>query len=372
MVCSKIPSFLDQDRTLRIKILDACGMTCTFCHNEGTPVSVDNRFTSSGDWNSQGASGRTSIYVKSNGVNFRSATIMPDEDFRQTLLKLKKRFQFNEVHLTGGEPTLHPRLPEIVKMIRSIGLFVGMTSNGENGESVIPAAAKEGLKKINFSVFGTTGEELMLVQNNTCKTPLWGEKKIQALKNSIVCAIENNIKVSVNIVILDSSHINRIRNLLSDFPPEIQIRIMRSLEIREEASQALKELFEQLGASLISYRVTAGVSDERYEYELLNKRRIWYKKLRNVRLPNTCIPCVFNNDRDCHEGFYGLRLYKDYQRNFQVGVCIQRMDLCQQIDEFLKSDRAIEIEKFKLIEYNRLKSKLKRSTVTCPLNLKQK
>jgi cyclic pyranopterin phosphate synthase len=71
-----------------------------------------------------------------------------------------------------------------------------------------------------------------------------------------------------------------------------------------------------------------------------------------VRLPNTCIPCVFNNDRDCHEGFYGLQLYKDYQRNFQVGVCIQRMDLCQQVDEFLKSDRAIEIEKFKLIEYN--------------------
>ena len=30
------------DRTLRVKIIDACGMTCTFCHNEGTPVVSDN------------------------------------------------------------------------------------------------------------------------------------------------------------------------------------------------------------------------------------------------------------------------------------------------------------------------------------------
>ena len=40
---SFLPTHIETDATLRVKILDACGMTCTFCHNEGTPVVVDNR-----------------------------------------------------------------------------------------------------------------------------------------------------------------------------------------------------------------------------------------------------------------------------------------------------------------------------------------
>ena len=35
-----IPVHVDKDTTLRVKIIDACGLTCTFCHNEGTPVAL--------------------------------------------------------------------------------------------------------------------------------------------------------------------------------------------------------------------------------------------------------------------------------------------------------------------------------------------
>jgi cyclic pyranopterin phosphate synthase len=38
-----IPVHVHKDATLRVKIHDTCGLTCTFCHNEGTPVTVDNR-----------------------------------------------------------------------------------------------------------------------------------------------------------------------------------------------------------------------------------------------------------------------------------------------------------------------------------------
>jgi cyclic pyranopterin phosphate synthase len=373
MACRKeIPTYISKDRTLRIKILDSCGMTCTFCHNEGTPVAVDNMHNHSSNWETQGRSGRTSIYASTNGVSFRPTLIMPDENFLLTLEKLQEKFNFEEVHLTGGEPTLHPRLPELVRKIKSFGLNIGMTSNGENGEKIIPAVAKEGLGKINFSVFGTTGEELMLVQNKTCKNPSWGEEKIQSLKKSMICAIENGIKVSVNIVILDSSHINRIRNLLSDFPSQISIRIMRSLEIRQEATESIRKLFNEFGAELVTYSITAGVSDERFEYEFKDKRRIWYKKLRNIRLPETCKSCQFNNDTDCHEGFYGLRLYKDHKGDYQIGVCIQRMDLCKPVDEFLESSLAKEIIRFQENEFHRITELYKRSDIVCPLNLKQK
>lgn len=361
-----------KNATLRLKIIDACGMTCTFCHNEGTPVTSDNIGNSADNWTSQGRSGRTSIYLKENKASFRPVMITPNENFKENLIKLQKVFHFEEVHLTGGEPTLHPRLPELVQMIKSLGLSVGMTSNGENGERCIARAAKAGLEKINFSVFGTSGDELMMVQNTSCKDSVWGDNKITSLKKSIECAIDHGVKVNANIVIVDPSHINRVRNLLDDFPPEISIRIMRSLEKRREATTAIRELFEQLGAELVTYKITTGVSDERFEYELENGRRIWFKMLRNVRLPETCKDCRFNNDEDCHEGFYGIRMYKDHLGGYQIGVCIQRMDLCQPIDKFLAGDRVKEIVDFQRDEFNKVTSENQRRKIQCPLNLKQR
>ncbi len=60
---SDLPVEVRPDRTLRVKIIDACGLACSFCHNEGTPVVIDNahrpadRFTGA-----PGRSGRVSIY----------------------------------------------------------------------------------------------------------------------------------------------------------------------------------------------------------------------------------------------------------------------------------------------------------------------
>lgn len=33
-----IPVAISVDEGIRPKIIDSCGMTCSFCHNEGTPV----------------------------------------------------------------------------------------------------------------------------------------------------------------------------------------------------------------------------------------------------------------------------------------------------------------------------------------------
>ncbi|WP_326596616.1 hypothetical protein [Streptomyces sp. NBC_01803] len=53
-------------------------------------------------------SGRVSIYLARNGARFIAAPIHPDEEFRAALEQLQEALGFTEVHLTGGEPTLHP------------------------------------------------------------------------------------------------------------------------------------------------------------------------------------------------------------------------------------------------------------------------
>ncbi len=61
-----------------------------------------------------------------------------------------------------------------------------------------------------------------------------------------------------------------------------------------------------------------------------------------------------NNDTDCHEGYYGVRLYRDPRGRFHVGVCIQRMDLCLPLEEFVASSVAGEIRKLRERDYHDL------------------
>lgn len=57
---------------------------------------------------------------------------------------------------------------------------------------------------------------------------------------------------------------------------------------------------------------------------------------------------------ECEEGFYGVRLYYDRDGRYRVGVCIQRMDLWQPIDEFLSSGLREEIVALREAEYRKL------------------
>jgi cyclic pyranopterin phosphate synthase len=79
---------------------------------------------------------------------------------------------------------------------------------------------------------------------------------------------------------------------------------------------------------------------------------VWFKQIRPVRLPQP--GCRFNNSTDCQEGYYGVRLYRDRSGGFQVGICIQRMDLCLPLEEFVGSDLSREIIALRDAEYVRL------------------
>lgn len=103
-----------------------------------------------------------------------------------------------------------------------------------------------------------------------------------------------------------------------------------------------------------AHHITAGVSGFRTAYRLPEGRRIYFKQIRSTRLPETCAQCRYNNDTDCQEGFYGVRLYYDRGGQYHVGVCIQRMDLCLPLDEFLTSPLCKEVMELRKSEYGQL------------------
>lgn len=339
MHVSGIPVHVDKDTTLRVKIHDPCGLTCTFCHNEGTPVVVDNRHRSLGDFTTAGPSGRVSIYAATNGAAFLPAAIPDDEEFGHTLAALRDALDLTEVHLTGGEPTLHPAVARLTRIAVDAGFRVGMTSNGERGERVLPECAAAGLDRVNFSIFGTTAAELAEVQHARYSNTARAERKIDALKRSIAACEAHGIKASANAVVLDHSHAARVLN---------------SLDHGTVSIDAIERILAERGAVAEAHYITAGVSGARTAYRLPDGRRVFFKQIRPVRLPETCAGCRFNNDTDCQEGFYGVRLYYDRTGRYQVGVCIQRMDLCLPLDEFLTSPLRAEILALREAEYQRL------------------
>lgn len=348
----QLPVLVRRDRTLRVKIIDACGMTCTFCHNEGTPVVVDNLGRAIDKLTPQGRSGRVSIYLATNGANFLPAAVQPDETFMEALALLGQSLDVDELHLTGGEPTLHPRVAELVALGRAAGFRVCMTSNGENGVRALPACARSGLDRVNFSIFGTTPAELMQVQHARSANTARAKKKIRALTESIRVALNLGISVSANIVVPDYNHASRVHRLIERFGAKLSIRLLNSLSEGAESIAAIEQILCELHAEPVAHQLTAGVSGWRTAYRLPSGQVVWFKQIRPTRLPNTCRGCRFNNNVDCQEGYYGVRLYRDRSGKFQVGVCIRRMDLCMPLNSFIESELCREIIELRDAEYH--------------------
>ncbi|MFI2005619.1 radical SAM protein [Streptomyces jumonjinensis] len=351
----KVPVTVVPDRTLRVKIIDACGLACTFCHNEGTPVATDNRNQLMEDFTSgPGRSGRVSIYLRTNGVDFLPQQIKADADFALALAAMRGSLPTNEVHFTGGEPTLHPDLPGLISIARRLGLTVGLTSNGENGAAVIPECAAAGLDRINLSVFGTTPGELAAVQGPRLASPGLAERKLAALGATIEAASRHGVKVSANIVVPDTTHVRRVLRIIEEYGRAVVVRMLVSLEDGGASLTAMRQVVDHLGAVPVQHIVTAGASDQRTRFRLPDDRFLYAKSIRPVRLPETCSGCRFNNGRDCHESYYGVRLYQAQGGPFMVGVCIQRMDLCLPLGEFVMSQRCREVATFREDEAARL------------------
>lgn len=99
--------------------------------------------------------GRVACTVFLNGCNFKcpychNAQLL-DQDAEQImsveslLLFLKKRQGILDgVCITGGEPTIHPQLPSLVRAVRELGFSVKLDTNGSRPE-ILGQLLKEGL-----------------------------------------------------------------------------------------------------------------------------------------------------------------------------------------------------------------------------------
>jgi cyclic pyranopterin phosphate synthase len=106
---------------LRISLTDKCNMRCVYCMSE------DMVFTPNEDLLS-------------------SAEIL-------RLVNIFARLGVDKIRLTGGEPTVHPDLIEIVRGIRAAGIErISMTTNGLRLSELARPLKEAGLERVNVSV----------------------------------------------------------------------------------------------------------------------------------------------------------------------------------------------------------------------------
>ncbi|MGW0857071.1 radical SAM protein [Streptomyces sp. NPDC002690] len=346
---------IQPDRTARLKIIDACGMACQFCHNEGTPVTSDNKGRSPQEYTgTPGRTGRVAIYTATNSSSFLADRIDPGPDFANALTVLRDRLDTTNLHFTGGEPTLHPALDSLVAQAVRRGFTLNITSNGENGAAVMKDCAKAGLKRINLSVFGTTATELAAVQAERFNSERLAQRKLDALDATIEAAFTHGVKASANLVVAGPDQIPRALHIARHYGARVTVRLLLNLETAQASREAIMATLGELGAEPDLRIVAAGASNVQTRYLLPDGRRIYAKGIDTVRLPTTCTGCLFNTPEACQEGYYGIRMYKAVNGPYMLGVCIRRMDLCQPLHAFVNSSLADEVRGLRQDELARL------------------
>jgi MoaA/NifB/PqqE/SkfB family radical SAM enzyme len=161
-----------------IQVVRHCNHFCGFCSNPTTPYTHD----------------------------FASMKVLVDD--------FVARGYFGVI-LTGGEPSLHPELPDICRYASEQGLHVRMITNGTRlaDRKFAQAMAEAGLKLVHVSIYSVIPE----IEDRLRGTTGTLDKALSAIRNADEFGVEVNINCVINKLNADHLDLN-IRYFLEHHP----------------------------------------------------------------------------------------------------------------------------------------------------------
>jgi radical SAM protein with 4Fe4S-binding SPASM domain len=112
-----------------LALTSACNLDCAFCYA------------------GSGAGATT-------GAPSAGPPVLATEEALRLLAIIRHEALCPSVSFTGGEPTLHPDLPELVARGRELGMWVNLITNGQRLAQLAPALADAGLSSVQVSLEG--------------------------------------------------------------------------------------------------------------------------------------------------------------------------------------------------------------------------
>lgn len=282
--------------SIRVKITDRCPWNCWWCHNEGTGKRNPSRV---GD-------------------------IIWDEEFRSIISTLKADLDIDTVHLTGGEPSTHPELIELVKGLTSLGVKVKMTTMGFPPR-ILSSLLQAGLRYFNFSVHALDVSLMSKTQND--RSFDWVKKHLTQQLSCLLIAKESGAFVKINSVMANDEDRSRITSVMNwAHSNNISFRVMNELSSGYTSTKAIQQLLGDLGAVETKRKLIVGSSSFTSTYTLPDGKTIQFKQIRPLHLESMCTLCPLPKTR-CHEKFYGIRLERQRVESdwvFYVRLCLHR------------------------------------------------
>lgn len=264
--------------SLRVHLLSACNLTCGFCHHEGA------------------APGRDAADV---------------EVLLDACEKVRAALGTGEVHLTGGEPTMHPRLAEIVRGLVALGFRVKLTTNAACAWRVLDRAATAGLAGVNVSLHAVTAPEFVDLMGRCRWDPDRARRVLSKQLRNLTWLIEGGrVPVKVNTVVGRSGWepAARVHGVLRRWIREraVRWRVMDDLDF-PGAGEAIAALLHDLGAEVTGLECRPASSSTRLRVRGPDGA-FAVKLVRRVRDRGMCARCPVDRAGGCLEGVYGLRL----------------------------------------------------------------
>lgn len=339
------------DRSVRIKVTNDCQFSCRFCHNEGTESPTS------------GARARASVFLDSAFRSLPPVENITIPDIEDTAvctgcdfwgqLEMYKRLGYNEIHLTGGEPTCYSRLPQLVKLLVENGFTVKMTSNGQIAERMLMSLVQAGLAGINFSILTLDPEEFLATQLREYPSKEVAVSVatgiIEKACRNVQRARELGLPVKINTVIAGPHDTCRLDSLLA-FAEKYGVTVNVLPVISADQTPEDKKILEECafsyalskGARYVKTVCPRNSSNGSHRFVLPSGVPLVVKFIRHYQPEQLCASCKHFGKASCTENFYGLRVEYRGGKPF-ARLCVQRSDsdALMPLDRFVGSPLSV-------------------------------
>ncbi len=276
---------------IRLKVTGVCNRSCFFCNEEGDMKGILN--------------------------------IRPDQELFECLDGLSEALSIQKVMLTGGEPTLHPSLLEIVSGIKIPEISI--TTNGTLLKSTEEWRNLRGcgLTQVIVSISEVSPERFLATESKK-RSLDWATTALQNQIKNLINLRQAGLPTRVNIVAHEETkNIRQVFDFLKTLRStyRFEIRLLNELTNINQSQEVISSIIAELKAKPIDSYRRAGSSNVTRYYETEDSFEFSTKLSFPYFFEPTCKGCAIREQGKCFEGFYGPRV-ELRQNGYYVRLCL--------------------------------------------------
>jgi len=287
---------------LRISVTHNCQLNCLFCHQEG--------------------------------IEDHWKPIYMDIPFFEKLINSFKKLKGKEINLTGGEPTLHPRINDLIDIAADSQHKLALCTNGLRLDRVLGNLKK--IDQIKLSVHET---------NNSSGKDLLGKAyNFTVIEKNIVAALEKGANININFTHTETNtqSFRSVIEKVIEWKTDLLVIDLITTRWNENLEKLGRMGTEKTEKILNEYAELVDVVEDKTGcimkvFKSPTGKKWMIKDVNFGRLfTKMCDGCQFKSN--CGEGVFVMRV--DCHGNFKP--CLLRKDLERTINPFLSDEFAIQ------------------------------